>query len=290
MTWTAVAIGGGALLGGIISSQGAQSAASTQAGAQEQAAQIGQNEFNTITAQEQPFMQGGYGALGQLDYLLGIPSAQGSAPGMSTTQPVWGGGFGGFGGGGGRFGAEGFRGGGPIPPTGIAGSGSTSSTGGGFGSLLQPFTADTMRQYSPAYGFQLQQGAQAVLNGDSSGAGAESGAATKDLINYNQSAANEAFNNAFNQYQVQQGNIYQRLAGMTQLGQAAAANTGQQGSALAANIGQSVASAGAARAAGQVGSANAWSGALSGASYVPWLMANSGGPVVDASAGTGGFG
>lgn len=273
MTWTAVAIGGGALLGGIISSQGAQSAASTQAGAQEQAAQIGQNEFNTITQQEQPFMQGGYGALNQLDYLLGIPGFQGGgAPGMSTTQPVWGGGFGGGFGGGGRMGAEGFRGGGPIPPTGIAGSGSTSSTGGGFGSLLQPFTADTMRQYSPAYGFQLQQGAQAVLNGDSSGAGAESGAATKDLINYNQSAANEAFNNAFNQYQVQQGNIYQRLAGMTQLGQAAAANTGQQGSALAANIGQSVASAGAAQAAGQVGAANAWSGALTGASYIPWLM------------------
>jgi hypothetical protein len=146
------------------------------------------------------------------------------------------------------------------------------ATPGGYGSLLAPFTTDQFHQYSPAYQFQLQQGQQAVLNGDASSVGAESGAASKDLINYNQGLADTAFNNAFNQYQTQQGNIYSRLAGLTQLGQNAASNTGAQGTQLAGNIGQSVASAGAAQAAGQVGSANAWSGALGSASYIPWLM------------------
>ena len=55
----AAAIGGAALVGGAIQGQAAESAAQTQAGAAENAQQISQNEFNTITAQEQPFMQGG---------------------------------------------------------------------------------------------------------------------------------------------------------------------------------------------------------------------------------------
>jgi hypothetical protein len=292
MTWVAVAVGGAALVGGVVASQGAQSAADTQAGAAMNAAQIGQNEFNTITQQEQPFMQGGYGALSQLDYLLGIPS---SAPTSQPSSPyLTGGGFptvpGGMGAGGyGAFsgydpssgyqiGAGGAMTrlipGGSTPPAGSA-STTPSSTAGGFGSLLAPFTADTFKQYSPAYQFQMQQGGQGVLNADASGAGALSGAAQKDLIGYNQNMANTAFNNAFNQYQVQQGNIYSRLAGIAQLGQAAAANTGQQGTALAGNVAQSVTNAGTAQAAGQVGAANAWSGALSSAA--PWLAYGGGG-------------
>jgi hypothetical protein len=227
----AAIIGGGALVGGAISAYGANKAASTQAGAQMNAANIGYNEFNTITQQEQPFMNAGYGAQNELNYLMG----QGGAGKLNKG----------------------------------------TATPGGYGSLLQPFTQQQFKQYSPAYQFQQQQGMQGVLNQDASAQGAESGAASKDLINYNQSLAGTAFNNAFNQYQTQQGNIYQRLAGVAQLGQASAANTGQQGSALAANIGQSVASAGAAQAAGQVGQANAWSGALSSAA--PWLAYGAGG-------------
>ena len=78
MTWWAVAIGvGGSLLGGAISANGAENAANTQSNAQMQAAQIGQQEFNTIQQQEAPFTQGGYGALSELNYLMGIPSFSG---------------------------------------------------------------------------------------------------------------------------------------------------------------------------------------------------------------------
>lgn len=231
----------GAIAGGYMASQGAQNAAQTQANSAANAQQISQNEFNTITGQEQPFMQGGYSALSALNYGLGTgPNAA---------------------------------------PSGAAASGM------GYGSLLTPFTAAQMQQYSPAYRFQMQQGLQGTLNGDASGSGALSGAAQKDLASFNQNYANTAFNNAFNQYQTQQGNIYSRLAGVAQLGQSAAANTGQQGTALAGQAAQSATNIGTALGAGQVGSANAWSGALSNASYLPYLMSMNSGSFAPTGAG-----
>lgn len=78
MSFIAVAIGGSALLGGILGSKASKSAAQTQAGAANTAAQISKDEFNTITAQQQPFIQSGYGSLNQLNYLLG------NSPGVSN--------------------------------------------------------------------------------------------------------------------------------------------------------------------------------------------------------------
>lgn len=69
----AAAIGASAaagLAGSAISASGAQSAADTQSAAQQQAAQIQQQEFNTITQQEQPFMNAGYSATNQLSSML----------------------------------------------------------------------------------------------------------------------------------------------------------------------------------------------------------------------------
>jgi hypothetical protein len=211
----------GIVTGGIVAAgigaYGASQAAGEQAGAAENAQNISQNEFNTITQQEQPYLQSGYGALGQLNYLQGI---------------------------------------------GTAGQGNTaaSSPSGGFGSLNQPFTAAYMKQYSPAYQFQLQQGQQGVLNQDSTGQGAESGAALKDLTSFNQNYANTAFNNAFGQYQTQQQNTYNRLSGIATLGQAAASQQAQSGTALAGQAAQSATNIGTANAAGTVGIANALGG------------------------------
>lgn len=176
--WAAAATAVAGIAGAAISSSGAQSAADTQAKAAANAQAISQNEFNTITQQEQPWMSAGQGAQGELNQRLGVGADQGT---------------------------------------------------GNYGSLLTPFTADYMKQYSPAYQFQMQQGQQGVLNQDANQQGALSGSALKDLMSFNQNYAGTAYNNAFNQYQTQQGNIYQRLAGVSQLGQAAASNTGQQG-------------------------------------------------------------
>jgi len=148
------------------------------------------------------------------------------------------------------------------PSTGI------TSSAGGYGSLNAPFTAQTMQQYSPAYQFQLQQGQQGVLNTDSSGQGALSGAALKDLTSYNQNYANTAFNNAFNQYQTQQSNTYSRLAGIANLGEAASANSATGGSNYAQGIGQSLTNTGTALGGGIAGAANSIGGAATlGALY-----------------------
>jgi hypothetical protein len=149
----------------------------------------------------------------------------------------------------------------------------TSSTAGGQGSLLTPFTAQQMQQYSPAYQFQLQQGQQGVLNQDASAQGSLSGASLKDLIGYNQNYANTAYNNAFNQYQTQQGNIYSRLQGLSGLGQSAASMTGAQGTQLTGQAAQSATNIGTALGAGQVGQASAISGGLGSAGNLGLLGA-----------------
>lgn len=286
--WVAAAGAVAGIAGSVLQSNAASDAANAQAGAAENAQQISQNEFNTITAQNAPYMQSGYGALSALDYGLGItpqtatggnPNAPVSngydpysgyqiGPGGGISQLIPGGTMGWQQGMGGLGGAR-------IPVTQTSAQPTPQTGGLGFGSLTKPFDVSDWQQLSPAYNFQKQQGMQGVLNADTSGQGALSGAAMKDLINYNQSEANTSFNNAFNQYQTQQGNIFSRLSGIAQLGQAAANNTGQQGTALAGQAAQSATNIGTAQAGGIVGSANAISGGISSA--VPWLMAGGGG-------------
>jgi hypothetical protein len=151
-------------------------------------------------------------------------------------------------------------------------------------SILQPINATNWQQYmSPAYNFQLQQGTQALQNSQAAGDGVLSGSALKGLINYNQNFAQTGFNNAanlymgqqnqqFNQYQTQQGNIYNRLSGLVQLGQNAASNTGMVGAGMAGGIANTITGAGNAAAAGTVGTANAVSGGLNNG--MGYLMLN----------------
>jgi hypothetical protein len=229
MAWVAVAVAGASLVGGAISANAASNAADQQAQSAQDAQNIQQGMYNDTVSREQPFVQSGQEAQGQLNYLLGI-----GTPGQNGEV--------------------------------------SSSQYGGFGSLNAPFTADTFKQYAPAYQFQLQQGGQGVLNGDASAVGAGSGAALKDLTSFNQNFANTSFNNAFNQYQTQQGNIFSRLAGIAQQGQAAASNSATGGSNYSASIGQSATNVGTALAGGTIGSANAITGALNSAA--PWLVYN----------------
>jgi hypothetical protein len=161
--------------------------------------------------------------------------------------------------------------------TGTPGAGNTaaSSPAGGFGSLNAPFTGDMMKQYSPAYQFQMQQGQQNVLNQTAGQSGALSGAALKDLTSFNQGYANTAFNNAFSQYQTQQSNTFNRLAGIAQLGQAASSNQASGASNFGSSIGSAAQNIGTAQAGGIVGASNAITGGINSAT--PWLYAGGGG-------------
>lgn len=234
MSAVAVAVAGAGLIGAGIQAGAAQDAANTQAGALNNSLQMQQRMYNTTLGNEQPFVQGGQQALSQLNYLMGSGQQSDYANQNGGAGP--------------------------------------NTSAGGFGSLNSPFTIDKFHQMSPGYQFAMQQGGQGVLNQDASSQGALSGSAMKDLISFNSNYANQSFNNAFNQYQQQQGNTYNRLMGVAQLGQAAGTNSASGGSAYAGNIGQTASNIGTAQAAGQIGVANALTGGVNALSSIPWLM------------------
>jgi hypothetical protein len=307
--WVAGAIVGSAAIGAF----GATSAADTQAGGQQQAAQTQQNMFNTINAQEQPFIQSGYGANATLAQLLGIgsPSTGGTTPGTNTVAPptiaqfttsVPNNNVGALpGGGSNEFGLTNF-GGQTTPPittfdqagydkalaaynasrtapaaTPGPTSGSVGSTGLPAGFLTQPFNpTQTQLNNYPGYQFALQTGGQAIRNADTPGVGALSGPALKDLMNFNVGTANQFYGQYFNQDLAQKNAIFGRLSAIAGLGQNAASNVGTAGTSLGTGVAQAQAGAAASQAGGIVGATNAI-----GSSGVPlaYLLAgqNSGG-------------
>lgn len=130
----------------------------------------------------------------------------------------------------------------------------TNLPGGYLTSTFNP-TQSQLNNY-PGYQFALQTGGQAIRNADTPGVGALSGAALKDLINFNVGTANQYYGQYFNQYQAQQNNIYSRLAGIAQLGQAGAAGVGSAATQLGTGIAQAQAGAAASTAGGIVGATN----------------------------------
>ena len=239
-------MGAAAIGGGLISGAASMFGAGQQASASRHAADVQMQMYQTQRGDLQPYRAAGAAGQASLNYLLGIGTP--GDTGMKMNQ----------------FGQQ--------TPSGDPATASSSPYG-GFGSLLTPFSADMMKQFSPAYAFQMQQGQQGILNQDSTSQGALSGASLKDLTSFNQNYANTAFNNAFQQYNTQQQNVYNRLSGIVGTGESAASNTGTGGSQYAGNIGQSLANAGTALGAGTIGLGNALGSAGSTLGALPWLKA-----------------
>jgi len=146
--------------------------------------------------------------------------------------------------------------GGPSAPSGTPGG--VSGTGLPAGYLTQLFGPQQFLQnVDPGYGFRLQQGNTALTNSAAASTGSMSGAAIKSLLGYNQDYASGEYNNAFNRFETQQGNIFQRLSDIANRGQNAAAGVGQQAVNTGANIGANIVGAGNARAGADVATGNA---------------------------------
>ncbi len=227
MSWIATAIIGGAVIGGV----GSVVAGNEQAKGQEQAARTQQHMFDTITGQEQPFLNAGYGATGALSNLLGTGTGKRGGIDPATGLPI--------------------------------------------GYLTQTFnpTQAQMNNY-PGYQFALKTGGQATRNADTPGMGALSGAALKDLTNFNVGTANQYYGQYFNQFQQQQNNIFDRLSNIASMGQNAAGNLGSVGSQLGTGIAQAQAAATGSQAGGIVGASNALGGGMSTAALMNFYGAN----------------
>jgi hypothetical protein len=139
-------------------------------------------------------------------------------------------------------------------------SGNPIGTGVGSGYLTNQFSnKDLNANLAPNYAFQLGQGQQALANQYNATGGLVGGNTLKAMQDYTQNFAGNAYQNAFNNYQAQRGNIYNTLASIAGLGQTAQS----QSNTLATNYGTNTANlatgGAAAQAAGTIGAANAYS-------------------------------
>ena len=239
----------GSIIGGIIQGNAAGNAAAEQVAQQQKALAVEQanqaqginyqnQQLLTTQGQQQPYLQAGTQGLGSLENLLGVGGGNGQA---------------------------------------------------GYGSLLQgygAFQAPTLAQAEnqPGYQFQLQQGLNALQNSAAARGTLLSGGTAAGIEQYGQEAAQQDYSNVYNQmlgtYQTNyntfaqnQANEYNRLSGLTGVGQGAAnvlAGAQQSAAGNVGNIltnesaqqGQTYGAIGNAQAAGTIGQANAYSGAI----------------------------
>lgn len=222
MTWGMTAVAGATLVSGYMGSNAAKDAAETQAQSARESAALQKAMFDKQNQQQTGYRAAGQGALSQIGAL-----------GSGTYQTY-------------------DEAGNPV---------GTPQTGSGY--LTKQFTPqDFAEGIDPGYAFRLQQGQMANQRAANVGGGALSGNTLAGLQDYTQGQASQEYGNAFNRFQTQRGNIYNTLASIAGLGQTSLGQTGTAGTSAGANIGQAISNAGSAQAAGTVGSANAYGGAV----------------------------
>jgi len=131
------------------------------------------------------------------------------------------------------------------------------------GEFTQNFTpADFTAGMDPGYAFRLKEGMNAMNATAAARGGLISGNALKAGQIYGQEMGSQEYNNAFNRYQINRANRLNPLQFLSGQGQAAAAGQASNiGSMAASNAALSTGAANA-QAAGQVGSANAYTSAI----------------------------
>lgn len=126
--------------------------------------------------------------------------------------------------------------------------------GAGAKSLGQTGAMDAFKT-SPDYQFRLDEGLRALQTTAAARGNLNSGDQLRAITDYGQGLASTEY-----------GNYVNRLSGITGTGQTATTQTGQFGALAATNAGDAIQNAGAARASGYAGAANAWNQGLQSAS------------------------
>ena len=153
--------------------------------------------------------------------------------------------------------------------------------------LTRQFTnADLNANLAPNYDFMLKQGQGATIQNANVGGGGSN----VNLANqvFTQNYAQNAYQNAFNNYQAQQTNIFNRLNSLAQTGL-----TGSTGAANAmigtgTNVASLTSGLGNAQAASQIGQANAYAGGVNNISNLAALYGLSGNNAAAPVSGGGG--
>jgi hypothetical protein len=277
------------------------SAASDAASAQEDAANKATNAqlqmFNTQNAQQAPYRNAGYSALNDLLYGLGLPASGSSGASGSGVTPLtydqWAAQQGST-----NFAPTGvtnlfgnptftYGNGYNLQPSGssatqqgyqnyLNGLNSGSSTAGnsGYGTgsgitqgqFTHQFDANDLgTNLSPSYNFMLQQGLGSLQNSQAAQGGLVSGNALRGINDYAQNYASTGYQQAYNNYNTNQSNIFNRLSSIAGLGQTANQQSSSLAGTLAPSVANTIQGAGQAAASGIVGSNNALTGGLNNA-------------------------
>lgn len=130
-----------------------------------------------------------------------------------------------------------------------------------FGSLLKDFSRADF-EADPGYAFRQEEGMRGLERSAAARGGLFSGRAMKDTLRFGQGLAAQEYGSAFDRFNVGQANKFNRLASIAGIGQTAANQTGAAARTFGSQVGENIIGAGNARAAGQVGSANAWNNAI----------------------------
>lgn len=130
-----------------------------------------------------------------------------------------------------------------------------------FGMLSRQVTADEVMN-SPGYQFGLDQGQNALARQLNARGLNASGAALKAATRYGNDYATTKFGENFSRVNSQRQDIYNRLMGVTDVGQSAANNTSASGNIFASQAGQNMIGAGNAQAANSLAQGSIWGNAL----------------------------
>ena len=133
----------------------------------------------------------------------------------------------------------------------------------GYGALMRDFS---MADYEadPGYQFRLQEGLKALDRQAAARGGTLSGAALKGTQRYAQDVASQQYSNAFNRYMANRASKLGSLGGLVSTGAGAAQGLAGAAGQFGQLGGQTLADIGNARAAGIMGPASAYAGALGG--------------------------
>jgi hypothetical protein len=150
--------------------------------------------------------------------------------------------------------------------------------------LTSQFTnADLNANLAPNYEFMKQQGQGATIQNANVGGGGSN----VNLANqvFTQNYAQNAYQQAFNNYQAQQTNIYNRLSGIAQTGLTGATGAANAMIGTGTNVAGLTSGLGNAQAASQIGQANAYAGGINNISNLAALYGLQGNNATPAASG-----
>ena len=131
------------------------------------------------------------------------------------------------------------------------GNQASSTLSSNLNSLTAPVTMDQATlEKTPGYQFNLNQGLESVQNSAAARGLGSSGAALKGASTYATGLADSTYQNQFNNAVTNQSNTFNRLMGVTSLGESAAAGVGNAGITTGQSVANNTIGAGNAQAAG----------------------------------------